>query len=67
MCPCGEENFMAQLNETVCSHCFALVPTIGAVYGDHNRRYCSDGCARAQLDWETGEPSPVTAARRRSV
>ena len=51
------EECVAHPAETVCSHCFVPVRTVAAVYGDHNRRYCSDICARKQLDRETGELS----------
>ena len=45
--------------ETNCSRCFVPVARAAAVYGDHNRRYCSDACARVQLDRETGVLSRV--------
>jgi hypothetical protein len=37
-----------------CRHCGAVIPEGAAVYGDHNRKYCSESCARAQLDVEQG-------------
>ena len=48
---------MGQLTTLTCSHCAGQIAAIAAVYGDHNRRYCSDACARAQLDGETGVAS----------
>jgi hypothetical protein len=38
----------------VCRRCGREIPAGGAVYGDHNRKFCSEACATAQLDLEQG-------------
>jgi hypothetical protein len=44
---------MAQKPER-CRHCGAVIPQDATVYGDHNRKFCSESCARARLDFEQG-------------
>ena len=41
-----------------CRHCGANLPE-NVIYGDNNRKYCSESCARSQLDNEQGSASGV--------
>lgn len=37
-----------------CRRCGREILPGGAVYSDHNRRFCSEACSRAQMDLEQG-------------
>ncbi len=41
-------------NVEQCRRCGREIPQGAAVYGDHNRKFCSQTCAGAQLDLEQG-------------
>jgi hypothetical protein len=44
-----------------CRHCGVAIPRGAAIYADHNRKYCSESCARAQLDIDQGSAHRATA------
>ena len=47
-----------------CRHCGTPIAEGLAVYSDHNRKFCSESCARAQLDRELGVGHHSVAAAR---